>query len=225
MDEWAPRAKRDWTAGSPFVVRYVGSIVADGQRDGLRDVAAAVDGLRRTGTAVELWVHAPREQSASLVRDGQTPREGLRLGDPPDPDRIHALLASADLLVLPFNFDARSARYIRFSMPTKIPAYMASGAPILLYGPPGIAAVRYAERDGWARVVVRSGVEALGAALAGLMGDQAAREALGRRAQALARERHDAATVRPAFQAALMAAAAAGRREPAAPVRSGPARG
>lgn len=206
MEEWVLRAKRSWTAGSPFVVRYVGSIVPDGQRDGLGDVCDAVASLRASGTPVELWVHAPRSQSAYLTR-GRAPREGLHLADPPDPAHIHELLATADLLVLPFNFDARSARYIGLSMPTKVPAYMVSGTPVLVYGPADIATTRYAAREGWAHVVATPGVTSLREALRRLIENQAARERLGRRAHALAREHHDAGRVRPAFQAALAAAA------------------
>lgn len=204
MGEWLPHAKREWKASSPFIVRYVGSIVVEGQRQSLKDVCQEVASLRSSGVSIEMWVHAPGEQVAFL-RDGRLSPEGLHIADSPHPDSIAPLLAEADLLVLPFNFDARSAEYIRLSMPTKVPAYMASGTPILVYGPPGIATVRYAERESWGHVVSTGGVTALRESLVRLMSDQAARERLGRKAQELARERHDAAKVRPAFWAALSA--------------------
>jgi len=209
MEQWLPHAKRDWKGGSPFIVRYVGSIVADGQRQGLRDVGEAVLGLRASGRSIELWVHAPKEQVAYLQGD-RVPAEGLFLAGPPGPDFVAPLLSAADLLVLPFNFDRRSARYIRLSMPTKVPAYMASGTPILVYGPPGIATVRYAEGEGWGHVVSNKGIAELRKALTRLMDDQEARERLGRRSQFLASQRHDAAMIRPLFQAALAKAAAGG---------------
>ncbi len=205
MDVWLPQAKRDWTAGSPFIVRYVGSIVPDGQREALRDVCDAVAGLRASGRSIEMWVHAPGKQVAYL-QDGRSSRGGLRLLDPPSPDRIVEVLAGADLLALPFNFDARSVQYIRLSMPTKVPAYMASGTPVLVYGPPGIAAVRNAERDGWGYVVSSPGIPPLLEALVRLMDDQASRESMGRRAQVLARQRYDAAKIRPTFHKVLGAA-------------------
>ena len=205
MEEWLPHAKRNWRAGSPFIVRYVGSILPDGQRESLREVCEAIAGLRASGASLEMWVHAPKEQATYLHNAG-IPFEGIHLEGPPSPDSIARLLAGADLLVLPFNFDARSAEYIRLSMPTKIPAYMASGTPILVYGPPRVAAVRYAQGEGWGCVVSTGGVPALQKTLLQLMADQAVRERLGRRAQELARQRHDAAKVRPAFWDALAAA-------------------
>ncbi len=206
MDVWLPQAKRDWTAGSPFIVRYVGSIVPDGQREALRDVCNAVVALRTSECSIEMWVHAPREQAAYL-KDLDVVGGSLRLEDPPRSESIAHLLSGADLLVLPFNFDERSRQYIRLSMPTKVPAYMACGTPVLVYGPPGIATVRYAERDGWAHVLSTPGIPSLRKTLLWLVKDQAARERLGRRAFILGLERHDAAIIRPAFHKALADAA------------------
>jgi glycosyltransferase involved in cell wall biosynthesis len=212
LDQWIPHAKRDWKAGSPFVVRYVGSIVADGQREALRDVCHAVTNLRSSGKPIEMWVHAPAPQVAFLGQPDLT-SNGFHLAAPPPPEAVVHLLSGADLLVLPFNFDKHSLQYIRLSMPTKVPAYMASGTPVLVYGPAGIATARYAERDGWGHVLSTPGVAPLQQTLLWLVDDQATRERLGRRAHLLACERHDAAKVRPAFQMAL-ARAATGRGVP-----------
>jgi glycosyltransferase involved in cell wall biosynthesis len=209
IDQWIPHAERDWTAGSPFIVRYVGSIVPDAQREALKDVCKAVANLRASKRSIEMWVHAPKTQS-SYLKDCGFSVDGVRLVDPPPPETVPRLLSEADLLVLPFNFDSRSARYIRLSMPTKVPAYMASGTPILVYGPAGIATARYAEREGWGHVL-STGPAPLQRTLLWLMDDQVAREQLGRRAQRLACEHHDAAKVRPAFQMALARAASARR--------------
>lgn len=205
IEKWLSGARRNWKAGSPFIVRYVGSIVADGQRESLHDTCEAVCGLRARGVPVEMWIHAPREQTAYLQKSGVS-LQGVYVEDSPSADAVARLLIGADLLVLPFNFDARSAEYIRLSMPTKVPAYMISGTPILLYGPSDIATTRYAEREGWGYVVSKRSEVALQEALRNLISDQALRERLGRRAQELASERHDAAKVRPMFWEALATA-------------------
>ncbi len=198
--QWEPRARHAWAAGRPFVVRYAGSIVEEAQREGLMDICGAVSSLRSAGHDIEIWIHAPRPQRAYLETAGM---DGLRLWDPPEPDSIVELLASADVLVLPFNFDERSAGYMRLSMPTKVPAYMASGTPVLVYGPARIATVKYAFEQGWGYVVFQPGPGNLQAALRRLMSDQHLRELHGRRAQRLAAERHDAVRVRAEFQAIL----------------------
>ena len=210
MDEWRPHAKRDWKAESPFIVRYVGSILPNAQREALGDVCEAVTSMRSSGASLEMWVHAPKNQ-VSYIQGCALPLDGLHFVDLPPPETIGRLLSESDLLVLPFNFDPSSIQYVRLSMPTKVPAYMASGTPILVYGPREMATVRYAEREGWGYVVATSGTASLRKAIGWLMNDQATRERLGRRAQFLACEDYDASKIRPTFHAILASAVAKSR--------------
>ena len=200
VERWLPYARTEWKAGTPFVFRYVGSIVPDGQRESLRDLAGAIAALWAEGTDVQLWIHSPPQESAYL-RDLSS--GAIRIEGPPDPDSIATLLAGTDVLVLPYNFDARSARYIRLSLPTKAPAYMISGTPILVYAPGDVATARYAKREGWGYVVDSRGREPLLDAVRTLIDNQSLREQLGRRAQQVALARHDASKVKAAFWAAL----------------------
>jgi glycosyltransferase involved in cell wall biosynthesis len=107
------------------------------------------------------------------------------------------------------NFDPHTIEYIRYSMPTKVPAYLAAGTPILAYGPPEVAQIQYATDAGWAHVVSEHSPAALMRGIRAILNDTALRERLAKRALEVARERHDAESVRPRFQA-LLAAAAAG---------------
>ncbi len=200
IDRWLPDSRTDWKAGRPFVLRYVGSIVADGQRESLRDIARAVGRLSAGGLDVQLRIHSPAHESAYL-HDLASP--AVRIEGPPDPNSIARLLAGTDLLVLPYNFDARSARYIRLSLPTKAPAYMISGTPILVYAPSNVATARYATREGWGHVVSTRGEEPVMSAIRTLVHDATLREQLGRRAREVAVARHDATVVKAAFWAAL----------------------
>ncbi len=196
--QWLPHARKAWQAHSPFIVRYVGSIVRDGQKDSLEDIANAVAELWRAGRKIQLRIHSPKAD-AEYLRGLNLPPEVLSIEGPPDPDLVPRLLAGADLLILPYNFDTRSARYIRLSLPTKAPAYMMSATPILVYAPADVATARYAAREEWAHVVSEQGKQAVIEALTLLMNAPALRERLGRQAQRVALARHDAERVRRAF--------------------------
>jgi glycosyltransferase involved in cell wall biosynthesis len=121
------------------------------------------------------------------------------------------VIAQADALLLPVNFDAATVRYIRYSMPTKVPAYLFSGTPILAYGPAQVAQIRYAKECDWALVVEQQGVAPLAAGLRRLLADGALRGRLSENARRTARERHDALRVRTQFQGLLAQAASGGR--------------
>jgi glycosyltransferase involved in cell wall biosynthesis len=202
MDEWTTYARTEWSVGKPATVRYVGSVLAETQRHALRDLAEAVAGLRTEGLDVMLSVHAPSAHTAPL-RDWGYGQEVVRLENNPAADDVPLLLASADVLVLPFNFNAASARYIRLSMPTKVPAYMISGTPVLVYGPPEVATVAYAAEGGWGFTVTDRDADHLRAGLRTLLTDVPLRQRLGERAVTLARQNHDIAPVKAAFWTAL----------------------
>lgn len=53
-------------------------------------------------------------------------------------------MSSADLLLLPFDFSTQNKKYVKFSMPTKMPEYMSSGTPILIIAPQECALSKYA---------------------------------------------------------------------------------
>lgn len=202
MREWSAVARRRWDIGRPAVVRYVGSILAEAQRNALKDVCDVVAELQAENVDVRMEVHSPGSQTEPLTRWDYRPGV-LRIEAAPSPHDVPRLLSEADVLLLPFNFDALSRRYIRLSMPTKVPAYMISGTPILAYGPPEIATIEYAAQLGWAETVTDRNPETLKHALRTLVTDGGRREELGRRAMALARERHELTSVRAAFWRAL----------------------
>jgi glycosyltransferase involved in cell wall biosynthesis len=102
-----------------------------------------------------------------------------------------------------YDFDARSERMSRYSMPTKTAECMASGTPILVYGPAGLPIVRYGRGSGWAYVLSNPDLSAIREVILQLATDTAMRESLGRRAMALAAQNHDAANVSQAFQQLL----------------------
>jgi hypothetical protein len=55
-------------------------------------------------------------------------------------------MKAADLLYLPLAFCKRSARISLYSLPTKLPEYLASGKSVLFHAPKESAVFRVAER-------------------------------------------------------------------------------
>jgi len=205
---WLIESKKDWTCGGTFTILYSGSIEAN-QSDALADCAAAVAQLHAGGLSIELRIHTPAFYAARWR--ARLERPGVTLREPLLNREVAQRLAQADLLLLAVNFDGTSEQYFRYSMPTKLPAYMLSGCPILVYGPPGIESAIYAREGGWAQVVDTPGVAGVAEALKALRHDSTRRRALGVKARETACRDHDAAVHRPRFQASLIEAARAWR--------------
>jgi glycosyltransferase involved in cell wall biosynthesis len=204
--EWGAVGHREWSARTPFQVVYMGTIVEKAQLASLRDVCDAVDAVYRQGRPIELRVYTPAPYVQRYAPQLERPPAVTVLPAPSNRDAA-GVLGAADLLVVPVNFDNESIRYVRYSMPGKVPAYMATGTPILVYGPPDVAAVQYARTHGWGHVVSRQDPAELQSAIAALAGSEMMRSSLARRAQSIARERHDTQVVRRAVQGALSQAA------------------
>ncbi len=104
---------------------------------------------------MRLTIVTPREHAARLgARLALDPV--IRFELPIDEDEaFFRRIATADALLLPVNFSDESVRFIRYSMPTKVPAYLTVGTPILAYGPTETAQVNYARKAGWGELVTR----------------------------------------------------------------------
>jgi glycosyltransferase involved in cell wall biosynthesis len=80
---------------------------------------------------------------------------------------------------------------------------LASGTPILAYGPRKVAQIEYARDQRWAHVVNERSVTGLSDAMEHLIKNDRLRADLSEQAMIVARAHHDIAEVRSRFQSAL----------------------
>jgi glycosyltransferase involved in cell wall biosynthesis len=212
VGRWSANARREPAASSARELVYIGSILPFAQLDSLADCCAAVARLGRAGEAVRLSIYSPAHDLAQW-RDRLLLGPNIAVADTIQDDAaLFARLQSADALLLPVNFDPHTVRYIRYSMPTKVPAYLAAGSPILAYGPGEVAQIQYAAEAGWAHVLGERSPAKLEQAIRAVLDDVPLRARLAERSLRVAAERHDIERVRPRFQAVLAAAAAGSGR-------------
>ena len=132
----------------------------------------------------------------------------VTMDEVPDNDQGMAeLFGSADLLFLPVDFTPESINRMRYSIFAKIPAYMASGTPILFFSPSEIASAEYALKDNWAYMVNDNDENLLKQGLEELMADSDLREKIGANANRIARRDFESSKIRESFRKALSKAA------------------
>ena len=194
--------------GSPIRVAYLGSVFPNAQLQSLIDCCNAVQALHHEGLPIRMEIYSP-SHATEQYREQLVVGAAIRLQDTISDDEVFFhTLQEVDMLVLPVNFDEYTIQYIRYSMPTKVPAYLAVGTPILVYGPAEVAQVSYAKKAGWGMPVTVRDMGALKDAVKRLATDMQFREDLSGRARQMAAAHHDACVVRKQFQAALVSAAA-----------------
>jgi glycosyltransferase involved in cell wall biosynthesis len=182
-------------------VLYVGSILVDAQLQSLVDSCHAAALLRDRGVTLKILTSpAFLERYQSVLSIAPNITVGTA---PPDGEEFIRCLRSASVLLLPVNFDRTSMNFIRYSLPTKVPAYLASGIPILAYGPRHVAQIEYARDEQWAHVVTERSVTGLSDAMEHVIENRSLQRELAGRAMSVAKSQHDIADVRSRFQSAI----------------------
>lgn len=184
-----------------FSLVFTGSI-EEGQLNGLRDVAAAVERLANQGQQIRLLLYVT-EHYERRAREAFASFKHVEYIRHPDFSSLRSVLNAADLLILAYGFDEHCIEYYRYSFATKLVPYMLAGRCILAYGPPNIEPIAYVQRGGWAKVVCQEGVEFLSKSIAGLMHAPEQRESLARSAYDAGRKEHDLRINADRFLAAM----------------------
>jgi glycosyltransferase involved in cell wall biosynthesis len=200
---WQRFEKDPCVVGSPIRVAYIGSVFPFAQLDSLIDCCKAIQAINDEGFPILLELHSP-SHLAEQYRKQLVVGTAISLNDTiSDDSAFFATLQAVDILILPVNFDLYTIEFIRYSMPTKIPAYLTVGTPILAYGPGEVAQISYANKAGWGMTVTVRDIEALKRAFRQLATDMPLRVTLSKHARAVVAEKHDAHVVRFKFQSAL----------------------
>jgi glycosyltransferase involved in cell wall biosynthesis len=95
---------------------------------------------------------------------------------------IASVLASADILFLPYSFLDGSRDAVETAFPSKTADYLAAGKPILVFGPKYSSLVRYASEQGFAEIVDEFSPDALVQGICKIAGSSPYREQLAARA-------------------------------------------
>jgi len=201
----------DWYVFAPrkrqqdFLLRYVGVVTQEKELQSLIDIRSVVVKLRRQGYPIKMEINSsiPYIQT---IEDHLVSSPAVYFGGTPTRMELPGKLAESDVLLLAINFDDRSKAYAGYSFQTKVPEYMASGVPVLAYGPPDNPSIRYALSGGWAKVVDTNVKKRLESAILNLYENEGLRQRLSSKARQLARQEHEGAIIRSRFKKEIYSA-------------------
>lgn len=206
VERWAATTKHDLKSAQPPEFLYVGSIFPDAQLQSLIDCARAITELNNEGYASKLRIVTPARNIARFRGQLELHPNIALVKSDFDEGAFFNMLSRADALLLPVNFDSHSVDLMRYSMPTKVPSYLVSATPCLVYGSAQTAQVQYAHDASWGHVIAERSLPALKAGLRRIVQDIPLRQSLSAAARA-ASVNHDEKRVRPMFQNVLRQAA------------------
>ena len=187
MAFWGAYAKKDIHDRSSFEILYAGR-VGYGIDKTLQKVSDAVEQLGQTRQDVTLEIQTADQDHPMFKRFSKY--KFVRVTKPIDYAALPGKFADADALLIPYDFEGSGLKYIKYSMPTKVSEYMASGTPVLVVGPEDTALLRYAQQ-GWASVCTKSDIASISEAILKLKNSIQLRKSISAKAKEFAFSNHD----------------------------------
>lgn len=214
--DWSPLANgvdiaecpaKDWSrrppvsAAAPFVIRYMGALADDMTYASVREIAAAV-ASQQASCHLRMEIYT-MDWCRSMAEKDFGKQPGIAVFPLVAPEQYRACLAEADALVIAYNFDPKSIAYIGLSLANKMPECLASGVPLLAYGPEAVATIRHLKTAGCAQVIDQRDPKRLIAAIQSLVNDSSLCQEIGQRGRKHAAEHLSKQQVQARFRAAL----------------------
>ncbi len=201
LDRWMRWAKKDLNIhGGTMNVLFSGRI-GKGIQQSLVELADAIDTLRRMGFDITLQIQSPRSDPAIL--DQLKSYECVSINSTAEYERIPEIYSMADILVIANDFHPKGIKFLKYSMPTKVPEYMISGTPILVYASPETALFKFFHQNKCGHCVGIQSKEEIVHGIKLLFQDIDYREELSQKAIAFAKEFFDSDIVRQRFHSLL----------------------
>lgn len=114
----------------------------------------------------------------------------IKISKPIDYDLLPKKFSTVDALLIPYDFKGSGIKYVKYSMPTKVSEYMATGKPILVIGPSDTALLQYA-KTGWAQVCEYNNEKEIIRSIIELKESKALQEKITRTARSLVVKNHN----------------------------------
>lgn len=197
LEKWTNCKKKTYQVGVKFTVLYAGRI-GKGTSNSVMSLAKAIEKLGQKNLNISFEI-----QTNELPPDFAQEIEKLEhtcVNPYIAYQKLPEKLCSADLLVLPMDFDKKNLDFIHLSMPTKVPEYMISGTPILVFAPPDTALSQYARAQKWAFIVNENSTKLLYNKIDEIVSNNELRKQYGQRAIELAGKYHNCTIIRENFR-------------------------
>jgi len=131
---------------NPFVLCFIGGLFSHLHGDCVEDLFEAVSQTRKKIPWIEFHLYGQRQPAGfleDLIRGDAFTHHGIVM----PLEKKFEIMEKAHCFVIPSSFKEEKNRHYRYSFPTKLPELIATGRPILSYGPRETATNRILETN------------------------------------------------------------------------------
>ncbi len=199
----------DWQTKKPelqnaderdFVIRYAGGLASNMNARSIRRIAEAVETLANQGARIRLEIQTKpiwkNQQESNFAALKSTEFSTTLLSA----QEYREWLTGGDAVLIGYNFDEVSLRYIGLSMANKLPECLASGTPLIAHGPREAATIAYLMERDCALVIDSDDDVIVRDNISRLVDDAELRSSLADRGRKAAFAYHDIRSIRQGFQ-------------------------
>lgn len=195
---WNKFRKRDYNLTSSPTILYAGRI-GTGIDESLKVIAKAVT-IVNEKTNFNIKFALQTQGKPQWIDDFEHVQHNPFV----EYDELPKVFSQADFLILPYDFDNKGLNYIKLSMPTKLPEYLASGTPVIIFAPESTALVQYVRNNSCGFVVVKNSPIILADGIIKLLENKNLREKISYKGIETSVKYHNADIVRDNFQDAIL---------------------
>jgi hypothetical protein len=135
-----------------FVIRYMGGAADDMNFQSLLDFAYAIESDNYLNANIIFEIYTmPWYLEKLKLRIGNF--SSCSVQTLVAESKYYKILNTSSCLLIAYNFDVVTEKYVSLSMANKMPECLASGVPVIAFGPSSIATIGYLENNGLAVVI------------------------------------------------------------------------
>lgn len=199
VKNWTSVIEKDYSNKEKFIILYAGRI-GTGLQNCLLSIANAIKNQVKAGKNIEFHIQSKTDNP--VIKELKK-FDFVTLRNQVPYEQLPQIFSSADVLLLPNDFDKKSVSFLKFSMPTKASEYMVSGTPILVFSSSETAVTKHALEYGWAYVVSDDSIEKIESAINILYGEADLRKKIGLKAKEFAINNFESGIIREKFRKAI----------------------
>lgn len=176
-DRWIDRWGRQRSEPGELSIAVMGSLKRS-RLPLIQDLGAAVELAGRKLGARQPIVHVYASHGDGAALAGSANWKSISFFPAPTDEQLRDVFNSNSIMAHVDDFADAGSRHYRYSMSAKVPVYLASGRPILAYGPASNGTARFLEDHQCGLIVGERSVEKLADGIVTLAGDISVRTAM-----------------------------------------------
>jgi glycosyltransferase involved in cell wall biosynthesis len=202
---WLTNGKKDWSRKNPFIIRFTGTAYDKGNLQALVSFAEAVEATTNQGLPILLEIYTTKDAIEKFASLFDKFTKTVLLQTVSESVQMAKLYGSADALLIAYNFEDNSIKWLGMSMPTKLPTYLLSGTPTIVYAPQKTAVTSFFRESGCGYVISsRCNSTDLSRMILDFIENEEMRKQFGLRSREIAINKFSARVIRPMFHDALI---------------------